>query len=75
MRVTFTRLGRAVMAICVVQERTLVLLNHVLGLQFSICYKFSHSAKIYANCCNAPSERLCKFGCVSIACHFRHQLL
>jgi hypothetical protein len=46
MRVTFTRLGRAMMAICVMQGRTL--LNHVLGLQFSIHYKFSHSAKIYA---------------------------
>jgi hypothetical protein len=38
------------MAICVVQGRTL--LNHVLGLQFPIRYKFSHSAKIYANRCN-----------------------
>jgi hypothetical protein len=37
------------MAICIVQGRTL--LNHVLGLQFSIRYKFSHSAKIYANRC------------------------
>jgi hypothetical protein len=50
MRVTFTYLGRAMMAICVMQGRTL--LNHVLGLQFSIRYKFYHSAKIYANRCN-----------------------